>query len=590
MEFQPLTKEQYQKAINQGFTHEKIVKFELQRKQDYEKSAKPPGFLQSIAQGIVSPFAKTASTIASAGKGVGLLAKAGGQSILGDKSGAMKSVLEAGQPVDLNLGYFGKAKPISSTKEAVGTGLELGSYLIPGGGKVGMEGVKTAGEAFLRGAVKTGTTGAISGGLMGAGTALQKNESTLDTLKETGVGVLSGGLIGGVMGGLFARKQFLAPKKAQELRNKAIEQYKIGLQATKEKFKDKTDKIIPTLLKEKQYGTFNQLKKKAEQGIELSMEDYKKIGTLKGFIDTADIEGLIEKEMNKLKTPSGTVISVGQSRYKALVGLSNDIKALKFGSTGQAVQSFKSNLSAQLQKVAPETVKKINSLDISTKNVDEATEMVKKSLTSNELSNPAIKNAIDNWQKTSNMILSEAGNLTRQQQLRELAGQYGDLLYESRKAQKTIKDNATLSQVKKVDSAIRSLLNTTNPDYGAVNKIYNFNTELYDILQETAKRKGGQRWFDLTKQIMTSGGLGIGGTIGALSGGATGAVGGAVIGGSALVGLATLLNSTWWNTLRAVQKTKLADKLLKMSTKELPKYLNILSSGGTKAVLDFIEQ
>jgi negative regulator of sigma E activity len=37
-------------------------------------------------------------------------------------------------------------------------------------------------------------------------------------------------------------------------------------------------------------------------------------------------------------------------------------------------------------------------------------------------------------------------------------------VYETRKSIKTVDDNNTLSQVRKIDGAIRELLNTNNPD------------------------------------------------------------------------------------------------------------------------------
>ena len=539
------------------------------------------GIVQSIAQGIVSPFTKTASTVASAGKGIYKTAEAGILKILGKDEKARTAIIQAGEPVKWDMGYFGKAQPISSTKEAVGTGLELASYIIPGGGKVAMQGVRTAGGAFFKGAVKAGTRGAVSGSLMGAGTALQNDKSAKETFFETGIGGLSGGIIGGIMGGLFARNQFLAPQKAQALRNKAIEQYQRGLATTKEKYKEKANKIIPELLDEGTWGKFSDLMEKAKKGMALSSSEYEKLGELQGIISTEGIEDVIQGEMAKYITPSGSVISVNKGKFNALQGLLVDIQSLKGDTTG----SFKTNVVAQLRHYSKEAGDIVDSLDLGD-DIMEAVAKVKESLPDRLLKNKAISNTIDNWQKTTEMMLDELP--VKQEQLRDLAGQYGAILYESRKAMQTIEDSSTLSQVRIVDASIRNLLNTKNPDYAKINQVYHMNTELYDILAETAERKGGQKWFGLIKSIATTGGIGAGSVIGGVSGGGGGAVAGAVAGGATLIGIASLLNSTWWNTLRAVQKSRMAEKLLKLPAKELPRYINMIVLGGTKAVLEFI--
>jgi hypothetical protein len=60
---------------------------------------------------------------------------------------------------------------------------------------------------------------------------------------------------------------------------------------------------------------------------------------------------------------------------------------------------------------------------------------------------------------------------------------------------------------------------------------------------------------------------------------------GTLAGGSLAVGLTTALNSTWYNTLLAVQKAKLADKLIEVGTLNAAKYwVQLLNSQGVKAV------
>jgi hypothetical protein len=405
--------------------------------------------------------------------------------------------------------YYAIFKDAPTPKQTIGSALQTATSFIPAG-KIGkVSGAKTGLQAFTTGAIKSAIPAATTGAVYGAGQAMQEEKNIGGIAKSATIGGLTAGIISGVLGGLFAKKQFDAPKKASAIRDKAIEQYQSGLNTTKEKYKDKAQRIIPDLLDQGVWGSVNTLKKKAESGVNLSMDEYKKLGELKGIADTEGIEKLIANEMKKYVTPGGSVISVNQGKFKALQGLAEDIKTLK------------------------------------------------------------------------------SDGIVENEELRKLAQQYGEVLYESRKAQKTINDNATLSQVKKVDSAIRELLNTTNPDYAKINQVYHLNSELQDILMETAKRKGGQKWFSLIKSVATAGGLSTGAVAGS-SFGSGGAVAGSVIGGSALIGITTLLNSSWFNTLNALRKWRLADKISKLPLQDVPRTINALSAGGTKAVLDFL--
>lgn len=393
---------------------------------------------------------------------------------------------------------FGNAP---TAKQTVGSALQTATSFMPAG-KIGKAATAKSGlQAFGKGFAKAAVPTAAVGGAYSAGQAMTEEKGTKDILKSAAVGGAVSGIISGTIGGLFAKKQFDAPKKTMELRDKAIEQYQRGLQVTKEKYKEKSSKIVPKLLDEGMWGTFSNLKKKAASGVALSMDEYKKLGELKGIADTTGIEDIIAKEMKKYVTPGGTVVSVNKAKYKMLQAISDDIKSLK------------------------------------------------------------------------------ADDVVYNEELRNLAQQYGNVLYESRKAMKTINDSATLSQVKKVDGAIRELLNTTNPEYAKINKIYHLNSELQDILMETAQRKGGQKWISLTKLITG----GFGGAVGSPFG-----VQGAVIGSLGLGGIASILESTWFNTFNALQKWRLADKISKLPMQDMPKIINFVAAGGTKAALNIL--
>jgi hypothetical protein len=391
----------------------------------------------------------------------------------------------------------------------------------------------SAGQAFLRGAKAGAKTSAAIGAGYGFTGALQEDEDLGGIIKDTLTGAATGAVIGGAIGGLSERAAFNRTGRAEELKRKAVEQYKRGLEVTKEKYKQKADQIIPDLLDQKVWGTRKKLLEKAQKGLKLTGEEYEKLGELKGMIGTEGLLGKIDDEIGKytftkpglsatgeklatLTGEGGRVSSVNTARVKALQSLRDDILAISvFDEAGKNPQAF-------------------------------------------------------------------------QEQLRQLAQGYGEELYQGRKSLKTVFDNKTLSQVKKVDGAIRGLLNTKNPDYEKINKVYHLNSELFDILAETAQRKGGQKWWSLIRSVSSGTGATAGSVVGGAIGSAPGAIGGAVVGGAIGNTLTTILNSAWWNTLRAVQKNNLANKLLQMSPGERNQAILMIGRLGVKGVEDFL--
>lgn len=394
--------------------------------------------------------------------------------------------------------------------EGLGVFMDIASFGKYGKG-LNVSKAKTAGEAFKIGAKKFGLEGAVLGTGFGVAGAMQEDKNLADITKAGITGGITGGIISGVIGGLSARKQYLLPEKAEALKQKAIEQYKRGLNATKEKYKEKTQKIIPDLLDDKVWGTHKQLMQKAEQGIALSNQEYQQLGKLKGYANISGIQNMIDDEIAKYTLASGRVASINQARVKALEELKLDLLA------------------------------------------------------------------IDTFDKIKD-------NKASQQALRELAQQYGEEIYQTRKAQKTIMDNKTLSQVKKVDSAIRELLNTDprNIKYSKINEVYHLNSELAEILNETAIRKEGHKLLNIIRSLSFGGG--------AVTGAVVGGAPGVVIGGLSLGVLGEILNSTWWNTLRAVQKNQLAKKLEQKAGQELSQALILLSRQGIKYAEQLINE
>ena len=372
---------------------------------------------------------------------------------------------------------------------------------------------KTAFEALKTGAIKGAEQGAIFGGAYGATGALQENEDLGEIIKRTLIGGATGGIIGGVVGGIAGRKNI----DPEELKKQAVEKYKLGLRATKEKFKERADKIIPELLEEKVWGSRRKLLEKADKGIKLSLDEYEKLGELKGMISTTGLLKNIDDEIAKMgKEVIDT--ETGEKLFRAF-----SINEEKVGA---------------LRKLKADIV------------------------------------ALDAFDKIKD-------NQAYQQELRELAQFYGTDLYESRKSLKTIEDSKILSQVKKVDASIRELLNTKNPEYAKINEVYHSNSELYDILQETAKRESSG--LGVKRIIQTLGTI-----IGVGAGAASGNISLAVGGGLAMGGLIAILNSTWWNTLRAVQKNNLAEKLLEKGASQIPQWIMLIERQGIKAVEELL--
>lgn len=368
---------------------------------------------------------------------------------------------------------------------------------------------KTAAEAFVQGAKQYGKEGAAMGSGFGASQAMQEDKNAKEILGSTVINGVTGGMLGGIMGGMAERKKFLLPQQAEKMKQKAVEQYKRGLQATKEKYKETTEKIIPDLLDQNVWGTRRSLLKKAEAGISLSEKEYEKLGELVGVTKIDGLLKTIDDEISKNTLTSGRVSFLNEPRVRALKELRADILA-------------------------------VDALD----NIQDATASMQK--------------------------------------LRELSQSYGKEVYETRKSQKTIMDNKTLSQVKKVDGAIRQLLasDPRNAKYSGINKIYTLNSSLADVLNETAIRKEGRGVVNLIRSLSSGAGI--------AAGVASGGIPGAVIGGLGLMGLAEMLNSTWWNTWQATRKNALAQKLLQKSAEEASQLLIILGRQGLKAAMDIL--
>lgn len=165
-------------------------------------NTEPVSGFQSFIRDIAEPALKLTASVSDLGAQI----VGAGASALGREDIAKKIDVARAQGQD--YGYFGKVKPLGMTgsalgdiKEAIGTGAELGSYLVGGGG------AKTAVTAGLKGKIGKGlleglVTGAGGGGLLSFGDSMQKAEnSASDIAYDTLFGTAIGGAIGAPLGG-----------------------------------------------------------------------------------------------------------------------------------------------------------------------------------------------------------------------------------------------------------------------------------------------------------------------------------------------------------------------------------------------------
>jgi len=196
---------------------------------------KQTGFFQSMAQGIVKPFARGTANLASSLSSTFNLGQALIDKSKGNKEGYVNNMKQAAQKIEVDLGsYLGKYGPVGAgeklstqLKQGFGMGLEIGSWFIAGGGaknllkELGKAGLsKTTKQVLTKEIVKLGAKegakiGASAGGFGAGGAALAEKESTAgDVLKAGAIGATAGGVLGagiGALGGKISAK-FARPK------------------------------------------------------------------------------------------------------------------------------------------------------------------------------------------------------------------------------------------------------------------------------------------------------------------------------------------------------------------------------------------
>lgn len=170
---------------------------------DQQTQTTEPGGFKGFVQGVAKPFLKLGAGIQAVGEGAANLGGAAVSSLMGDKENAQELVNEASTALSKtrDYGYLGQARPIginqetgerqttgAGIKDIVGTGAELGSYMVPASGA--LKGVKTVAQAGLKALPRVAADQAILGGtsafMGGAGQEAQRQGSTVGSILKEG--------------------------------------------------------------------------------------------------------------------------------------------------------------------------------------------------------------------------------------------------------------------------------------------------------------------------------------------------------------------------------------------------------------------
>lgn len=133
---------------------------------------------------------------------------------------------------------------------------------------------------------------------------------------------------------------------------------------------------------------------------------------------------------------------------------------------------------------------------------------------------------------------------------------------------KTLTEGSQIDASRELANAMRSELAKAHPDIAALNKQYNFWSNLNKVVSDTIARKSGQAT-PLSQKIATSVGAAAG-----LSHGPTGAIEAGYI----FKKIAQIADSAAWKTISAANKTRLADALSKSDFQAASKILSRITT------------
>lgn len=280
-------------------------------------------------------------------------------------------------------------------------------------------------------------------------------------------------------------------------------------------------------------------------------------------------------------------LSITKEKYKddASKVIPELIKEGVYGTRGRIIRKAQNNVALSLEEY--QTMGELKGLADTTGILGQIDKNLKGFLSPQGVPFSTTKGKYDALQKlrddiVSLQVMDKFGNpQTFQQALREYAQTTGELLYEGRKSVKTLESSPVLSQTRKVDAAIRDFLSTKNPTYADINKLYHSNQTILDVIEETAKRETsglGLNNFKDTISFIVGAAAGQGGVLQRLTSGVV------------LSSLIHMTHSTWYNTLRAVQQYRLAEKLSLLPFQEQSQIIQILGRESAKVVEPLLKQ
>lgn len=191
---------------------------------------------ESVVESIANPFLKFGSSLLGIVQASGDLGAAGLSKLFGDDKKANEFVKKANEALSKqrDFGVLGKTRAIGIdekgkqmgavdyAKDVIGTGAELGSYIVGGGAASGVKaGAKASLGALMKQGAKAGIqVGVVGGGLSSFGSEIRKQEATIGSvLRKTAAGSVIGGAAGGVFG---AASEVIFPKIAQVLNKNSL--------------------------------------------------------------------------------------------------------------------------------------------------------------------------------------------------------------------------------------------------------------------------------------------------------------------------------------------------------------------------------
>lgn len=306
------SREQVREIISgrpQNVTPDQIVKELVRRGHSLEGFNAPdfPDTIQKKEQGLAKEIIQDiAAPFISVGLAPVALAQSIPKLIKGDIAGAKEEITR-----ERDVGFFGKVKPIAAEaesfenffKEVVGTGLEIGSNIIGGGGATKSL-AKSAGGTVLKRVGKAATQTGAASALATGGKALREGDTAIEVAKEAFAGGLSGALLGGAGSAVSNTLGEFVRRAPTRLYNDAL--------GVTTKLVEKGKSPSQFLLDKKKWGSLGKILGESQKGIKESNDEITKL--LQQSKQTIDSNEIMRTVTDQLKQKMGTLYSDAEIR------------------------------------------------------------------------------------------------------------------------------------------------------------------------------------------------------------------------------------------------------------------------------------